>query len=200
PGKFGGAAASAIIGGTASTLSGGKFANGALSGAFGYLFNQWAHSYSQQYDCIGTCHGNADTLGREMTPLQAAGLDAATTLVPYAGITRLIKIGGIFVKDVIELGKVRFGHTFTRHGEDATEFLINRARGSGQAQGQFLDNQAAARFIQDNLDKIGNGAVSLPLPKNFPARIINPGGTFSKPSSIRLVPGGKGVKTAYPEP
>ncbi|WP_305802487.1 hypothetical protein, partial [Thiolapillus sp.] len=38
PGKFGGAAASAIIGGTASTLSGGKFANGALSGAFGYLF------------------------------------------------------------------------------------------------------------------------------------------------------------------
>ena len=40
PGKFGGAAASAIIGGTASTLSGGKFANGALSGAFGYLFNQ----------------------------------------------------------------------------------------------------------------------------------------------------------------
>ncbi|WP_305801778.1 hypothetical protein, partial [Thiolapillus sp.] len=39
---FTGAAASAIIGGTASTLSGGKFANGALSGAFGYLFNQVA--------------------------------------------------------------------------------------------------------------------------------------------------------------
>ncbi|WP_294043161.1 hypothetical protein, partial [Thiolapillus sp.] len=95
PGKFGGAAASAIIGGTASTLSGGKFANGALSGAFGYLFNQWAHSYSQQYDCIGTCHGNADTLGREMTPLQAAGLDAATTLAPYAGITKLARLGGL---------------------------------------------------------------------------------------------------------
>uniref|UniRef100_UPI002738D58E hypothetical protein n=7 Tax=Thiolapillus sp. TaxID=2017437 RepID=UPI002738D58E len=54
PGKFGGAAASAIIGGTASTLSGGKFANGALSGAFGYLYNQMgeyltAEGYNQKY-------------------------------------------------------------------------------------------------------------------------------------------------------
>ncbi len=48
---FTGAAASAIIGGTASTLSGGKFANGALSGAFGYLFNQAAHSYSECQTC-----------------------------------------------------------------------------------------------------------------------------------------------------
>ncbi|WP_294031886.1 hypothetical protein [Thiolapillus sp.] len=51
PGKFGGAAASAIIGGTASTLSGGKFANGALSGAFGYLYNQAAHNYSECQTC-----------------------------------------------------------------------------------------------------------------------------------------------------
>lgn len=71
---------------------------------------------------------------------------------------------------------------------------------SNQAQGQFLDDQAAAQFIQVNLDKTKNGAVSLPVPKDFPARIINPDGTYTTPSSIRLVPGGKGVKTAYPEP
>ena len=100
----------------------------------------------------------------------------------------------------IVLSKSKFGHTFKRHGEEATEFLRNRAEGSGKAQGQFLDNQAAARFIQDNLEKLNNGAVSLPVPKNFPARIINPDGTFAAPSTIRLVPGGKGVKTAFPEP
>ncbi|MGV3598692.1 MAG: hypothetical protein ACO1PI_12565 [Bacteroidota bacterium] len=66
-------------------------------------------------------------------------------------------------------------------------------------QGQFLDNQKAARFILDNLDKVKNGAVSLPLPKGFPARVIKPDGTFATPTKIRLVPGGKGVKTAYPE-
>ena len=38
--KYGGAAASAMIGGTASVIAGGKFANGAVSGAFGYLYNQ----------------------------------------------------------------------------------------------------------------------------------------------------------------
>ncbi|MEC5161530.1 MULTISPECIES: RHS repeat-associated core domain-containing protein [unclassified Janthinobacterium] len=33
----------AAIGGTTSVLSGGNFANGATTGAFGYLFNHWAH-------------------------------------------------------------------------------------------------------------------------------------------------------------
>jgi hypothetical protein len=33
----------AIIGGTVSVLDGGKFANGAMTGAFGYLFNEGQH-------------------------------------------------------------------------------------------------------------------------------------------------------------
>jgi RHS repeat-associated protein len=39
-----GALASAIVGGTAAELGGGKFANGAVTGAFGYIFNRLAHS------------------------------------------------------------------------------------------------------------------------------------------------------------
>ena len=66
------------------------------------------------------------------------------------------------------------------------------------AQGQFLDNQKAAQFIMDNIGKTANGAVNLPLPKGFPARVINPDGAFSPATHIRLVPGGGGVKTAYP--
>ena len=101
-------------------------------------------------------------------------------------------------KGSIQLSKTRFGHTFIRHGEDATNFLINRARGSGMAQGQFLNNQKTAQFILDNVEKTANGAVNLPIPKGFPARIINPNGTFSPATHIRLVPGGGGIKTAYP--
>ena len=106
---------------------------------------------------------------------------------------------GLVIEQEIQMSKSRFGHTFTTHGEDMTDFLMQRANGSGMAQGQFLDNQAAAKFIETNLDKIKNGAVSLPIPKNFPARMINADGTFGVPTHIRLVPGGKGVKTAYPE-
>jgi hypothetical protein len=40
----GGAVASAVVGGTASVAGGGKFANGALTAAFGYLFNAAGHS------------------------------------------------------------------------------------------------------------------------------------------------------------
>ena len=98
--------------------------------------------------------------------------------------------------EIIQISKARFGHTFTTHGQDATEFLTKRAAGSGMPQGQFLDDQVAARFIQDNLGKLGNGPVSLPVPQGFPARVIMPDGSFVSPNTIRLVPGGKGVKTA----
>ena len=93
-------------------------------------------------------------------------------------------------KGVIQLTRARFGHTFTRHGEDATTFLINRAKGSGMPQGQFLDNQKAARFILDNLGKTTNGAVNIPIPRGFPARLIMPDGTFKAATHIRLVPVG----------
>lgn len=66
------------------------------------------------------------------------------------------------------------------------------------AQGQFLNNQKAAQFILKNLSKTTNGAVDVPIPKNLPARIIMSDGTFKAATHIRLVPGGKGVKTAYP--
>lgn len=42
--RFAGAVVSAVVGGTASVLGGGTFANGAQTGAFSYLFNELAHS------------------------------------------------------------------------------------------------------------------------------------------------------------
>jgi hypothetical protein len=38
-----GTAISATVGGFASVAGGGKFANGAVAGAFGYLFNDFSH-------------------------------------------------------------------------------------------------------------------------------------------------------------
>ena len=49
-GGVGGIIASAVIGGTASAIGGGKFENGAITGAFGYLFNCVAHKcYADDY-------------------------------------------------------------------------------------------------------------------------------------------------------
>lgn len=119
--------------------------------------------------------------------------------IPLHKLAGLKWFKGLFAaKASIQLSKARFGHTFTKHGENMTNFLINRARGSKMAQGQFLNNQKAAQFILDNVSKTANGAVNLPIPKGFPARVILPNGTFKSATHIRLVPGGKGVKTAFP--
>jgi hypothetical protein len=98
----------------------------------------------------------------------------------------------------IKISVSTFGHTFANHGDDATEYIIKRAIGSGKSQGQFLDNQKAAQFILDNLDKLKNGTKDIPIPDGFQARVVLPDGTFKSATHIRLVPGGKGVKTAYP--
>ena len=102
---------------------------------------------------------------------------------------------------IIPLTKSRFGHTFTEHGATTNvEYLKYRAKGSGNPIGQFLDDQAAARFIEENIKKTANGAVTLPIPENIPARIFLPDGSTIAPQGIHLVPGGGGVKTAYPVP
>ncbi len=67
---YGGAVASVMIGGTASVIAGGKFANGALSGAFGYLYNQCgsgcelARRATEEYyiDDYGCLHGGSLTV------------------------------------------------------------------------------------------------------------------------------------------
>lgn len=43
-----GITAAAVVGGTASALGGGKFANGAVSGAFSYMFNQLSQSLRER--------------------------------------------------------------------------------------------------------------------------------------------------------
>jgi RHS repeat-associated protein len=58
---FGGTVASAVVGGLASVAAGGKFANGAVTAAFGYLFNQAARA---GYDAVDAANlepgGSAD--------------------------------------------------------------------------------------------------------------------------------------------
>jgi hypothetical protein len=102
--------------------------------------------------------------------------------------------------EAISLTKAKFGHTFEKHGQNATEFLTKRAVGTGKPVGQFLDDQAAARLIQEHIGKLGNGAISVPVGKDFPARVIMPDGSYKPASTVRIVPSGNGVKTAYPEP
>ena len=58
---IGGTVASSILGGLGSVAGGGKFANGAVMGAFGYLFNRMAHCEAGTVCNRGGPHGTLDS-------------------------------------------------------------------------------------------------------------------------------------------
>lgn len=91
----------------------------------------------------------------------------------------------------------RVGHTFSKHGRHNTKELTLNAKNSGNAQGQWLVEEAAEELIADNLDKLKNGAVDVSIPSGV-GRMIMPDGSFKPATKARLVPSGNGVKTAYP--
>ena len=51
-GKTGKVIANAVLGGTVSEIGGGKFANGAITGAYGMLFNEFVHNFSVDEESI----------------------------------------------------------------------------------------------------------------------------------------------------
>ena len=195
-----------MVGGTVSELTGGKFANGAVTGAFSRALNDEMHyrpggSVISHTVCKMNCHGVGYGDRRYLTEAEQQYLDMITIAIDLAmPFPPIIAGSKALSSSKILLSKAKFGHTFSRHGSESTEFLSQRAAATGMPQGQFLDDQVAARFILDNIDQAKNGAISVPVPSGFPERIIHADGSYSTPSTIRLVPGGKGVKTAYPEP
>ena len=90
----------------------------------------------------------------------------------------------------------QFGHTFSTHGQGAknTERLIDRARGTGQSQGQWLDNEKAA----DALSAIkASGPATIPIPAGL-GQVIKPDGSIVQATWARIVPNAEGIRTAYP--
>lgn len=92
-----------------------------------------------------------------------------------------------------------YGHTFSEHGAQNTKGLVGEAGGTGRAQGQWLNNDAAAKFLAEQRPKL-NGPASVRIPRGL-GRVVNPDGSFSPASRATLVPSANGgFRTAYPIP
>ncbi|MFE7618030.1 hypothetical protein [Streptomyces sp. NPDC057496] len=92
-----------------------------------------------------------------------------------------------------------FGHTFKTHGAGAknTKALTDRARSTGNQQGQWLDNEAAAQFLR-SVHVPGSGPRTVRIPDGL-GQVIMPDGTVSPARAATLVPGPGGFyRTAYP--
>ncbi|SFR69527.1 RHS repeat-associated core domain-containing protein [Anaeromicropila populeti] len=91
----------------------------------------------------------------------------------------------------------QFGHTFSTHGSGAknTKSLIDRSRSTGNNQGQWLNNQRAAEF----LEFLGNitEPITVSIPKGL-GQVITPTGNIVPATKAIVVPSATGIKTAFP--
>jgi hypothetical protein len=93
----------------------------------------------------------------------------------------------------------QFGHTFLTHvaGAKNTKSLTDRARSTGNNQGQWLDNQKAADFL------FSKGKIKEKTTFDLPAgmgQVITPTGQIVPATKVIVVSSASGIKTAYPIP
>lgn len=96
--------------------------------------------------------------------------------------------------------KKAFGHTFTLHGAGMKNMrnLRGRAASTQRPQGQWLDNEAAADFLQAQRPYL-QGPVTVVLPSYVPAHVIMPDGTIRSAVRATLIPvPAGGYRTAFP--
>jgi hypothetical protein len=92
-----------------------------------------------------------------------------------------------------------FGHTFNEHGSGAGNLrsLTDRARSTGNPQGQWVDNQAAAEFLK-GVYSPDSGPFGVRIPEGL-GRVILPDGSIVDAPYAYVIPNANGViRTAYP--
>jgi hypothetical protein len=128
-------ATAAIVGGTATAIIGGDFANGAKTAAYAQLYNDIADKIQNAADAL-------DTLGNEMMPLEGAGelpkLGAEGLKLADEGLKELpkaLKVTKILTSKVERVvGEKITG--FTKHGLNQ---VISRDVGRGVSGKAVLD-------------------------------------------------------------
>jgi hypothetical protein len=92
-----------------------------------------------------------------------------------------------------------YGHTFTKHGQGKknTRNLMGRAAGERTPQGQWLDDQAAARLLSEARPHLDGPAI-IRLPQGL-GQVILPDGRILPARHALVVPAPNGgIRTAYP--
>jgi hypothetical protein len=122
-----------------------------------------------------------------------------------AGGKRPAEVAGGNASDASSLNwnptsRATFGHSFARHGDGPKNLrgLTGRAASTRQAQGQWLDNGAAADFLRGQYDPANMEPRIVDIPDGL-GRVVNPDGSQVPATRAWLVPNPSGgYRTAYP--
>ncbi|NLU66678.1 putative T7SS-secreted protein [Streptomyces sp. HNM0574] len=155
------------------------------------------YNLKRHYDPLTARYASPDPLGLAPHPNPVAWVHNPHGWTDPLGLTPCKKA----TEDLNwnEKSRPTFGHTFSQHGagERNTQSLIDRARSTGNDQGQWLDNSKAAEFLKSQHDPDG-GVRDIPIPKGM-GQVIRSDGEIVEPTHARLVPKKDGTyKTAFP--
>ncbi len=141
----------AVAGGTASTLGGGKFGNGAISAAFSHLFNNEGQSI-----CKGSCHGYDGTPGRSMTKNEQLVLTVSSMVVPGSGFFSAVRSLFNGLRSITLYRAVGPAELLDIQ---ATGQLINR----GSAEGKYFTSSAAyaSDYARQAVNSFGDPAYTI---------------------------------------
>ncbi|MFF8791217.1 DUF6531 domain-containing protein [Streptomyces sp. NPDC015125] len=169
------------------------------------------YNYYRHYDPDTARYISPDPLGLDPAPHHHGYVPN-----PYSGVDPLglAKKDRGCVKPVnwTPKGVKAFGHTFSDHGmKNSVQKMADRARnkrlnpknatGEEKPQGQWLDDDAAAKFLHSHHDPSLTHASQLrviPIPEGL-GRVVREDGSFVPATHAKLIPSASGYyKTAYP--
>jgi hypothetical protein len=139
---------SAVVGGTASVLGGGKFANGAYTGAFSYLFNNLGKR-GVQYAAKGSKLLAEEMAGYGFEP--TPGKSTEITFVSDSGVR--IRIDGVFAKDgMILFGEAKIGDTADLTKNQRSGAFSQLEKGQGRFVGDGAQDLRRALGVEASKD------------------------------------------------
>jgi hypothetical protein len=151
-------------------------------------------------------NGPIETLGRFASEIERnPGGFLGRALVDLAAAKGLTLAAGAAVRLIVPnwsnwRSRPTFGHTFDTHGAGSrnTRNLRGRAGGTGESQGQWLNNEAAADFLRQERPGL-TGPKIVDLQAGVEGQVIKPDGTIVPATRAQLVPNPSGgYTTAYP--
>jgi len=204
---IGGIGATAITGGAAAGPAAGVVAAGVGTIAAGSAMT--AHGGLVTYSSLKNMQQNSENFRKSVAESKASKSQKSTsnkTGDSSKPTSQGSSSGGVDAEnwlagkkgDVNWKSKPNFGHTFETHGSGKknAQSLIDRAKGTAQEQGQWIDNQKAAEFLNSN-GKI-NEVTEIDIPEGF-GHVITPQGEIVPATRARVIPSRSGkIKTAFP--
>lgn len=191
-------AMNSALAGTLDAVGGGKFANGAITGAFTYLFNESLHkNQSDKKNSGGDTMKEAFGVALTLSALDGPYLIGDVVGTAVVGTAAVYTIGGYVVEvvqNVIEDAKERIFMVYVLKNPTTGQFYVGRTSGNGTIQQVFWNryrnhHMKPSGFIPYKIESVAYGWKSRPAIRGREQQVIDFYGGIGHPRVANKIRG-----------